>query len=76
MATTNGTYVLSRLSRAALLTITLVRKADGTGYQLHIEAPLQDFPASEIQAAEYMNQVIEKRDHARTRAVYVGTSPL
>ncbi|ARU92721.1 kdo(2)-lipid IV(A) palmitoleoyltransferase [Tatumella citrea] len=60
VATTNGTYVLSRLSRAALLTITLVRKPDGKGYKLHIEAPLQDFPATETMAAAYMNRVIEK----------------
>lgn len=86
VATTNGTYVLSRLSRAALLTITLVRKADGTGYQLHIEAPLQDFPASEIQAAEYMNQVIEKEImrapeqymwvHRRFKTRPMGEAPL
>ncbi len=60
VATTNGTYVLSRLSHTALLTITLVRKSDGKGYQLYISAPLEDFPASETQAAAYMNRVIEK----------------
>ena len=60
VATTNGTYVLSRLSRAELLTITLVRKSDGRGYKLHIEAPLQDFPSTETLAAAYMNRVIEK----------------
>lgn len=60
VATTNGTYVLSRLSHAALLTITLVRKPDGRGYKLHIEAPLQDFPSTETMAAAYMNRVIEK----------------
>ncbi|KFD22491.1 MULTISPECIES: kdo(2)-lipid IV(A) palmitoleoyltransferase [Tatumella] len=60
VATTNGTYVLSRLSHASLLTITLVRKKDGRGYQLHIEAPLEDFPTTEWNAAAYMNQIIER----------------
>ena len=36
VATTNGTYVLSRLSGAAMLTVTMVRKADYSGYRLYL----------------------------------------
>lgn len=35
-ATTYGTLVLARLTGATLLTVTLIRKADGTGYRLFI----------------------------------------
>ena len=35
-ATTNGTYVLSRLSGAKMLSISMVRKLDRQGYSLHI----------------------------------------
>lgn len=60
-ATTNGTYVLSRLSGAALLSITMVRKANNRGYSLHISEALTDYPVEdEIKAASYMNKVIEK----------------
>lgn len=60
-ATTNGTYVLSRLSGASLLTITMVRKANNRGYSLHISESMRDYPANdELQAASYMNRVIEK----------------
>lgn len=60
-ATTNGTYVLSRLSGASLLTITMVRKANNRGYTLHISEALTDYPIEdEIKAATYMNKVIEK----------------
>ena len=34
-ATTNGTYVLSRLSGAKMLSISMVRKLDRRGYSLH-----------------------------------------
>uniref|UniRef100_S0DE74 Putative lipid A biosynthesis lauroyl acyltransferase n=1 Tax=termite gut metagenome TaxID=433724 RepID=S0DE74_9ZZZZ len=60
-ATTNGTYVLSRLSGASLLSITMVRKANNRGYTLHISEALTDYPIEdEIKAATYMNKVIEK----------------
>ncbi len=60
-ATTNGTYVLSRLSGASMLTVTMVRKADRSGYQLHIGRALTDYPAKdEHEAASYMNKVIER----------------
>ncbi|SCC52177.1 kdo(2)-lipid IV(A) palmitoleoyltransferase [Kosakonia oryziphila] len=60
-ATTNGTYVLSRLSGAKILTVTMVRKTDGSGYSLHIGSALNDYPcADEFAAASYMNKVIER----------------
>lgn len=60
-ATTNGTYVLSRLSGSAMLTVTMIRKPDGSGYQLHIGKALTDYPVeNEFEAASYMNRVIER----------------
>ncbi|AVR04546.1 kdo(2)-lipid IV(A) palmitoleoyltransferase [Pluralibacter gergoviae] len=60
-ATTNGTRVLSRLSGAGLLTITMVRKANRRGYSLHISESITDYPKEdELAAASYMNRVIEK----------------
>ena len=60
VATTNGTYVLSRLSGAAMLTVTMVRKADYSGYRLYITPEMEGYPADENQAAAYMNKIIEK----------------
>lgn len=60
-ATTNGTYVLSRLSGAKMLTVTMVRKPDRSGYSLHIGPALTDYPVeNEFEAASYMNKVIER----------------
>ncbi|MEN0584330.1 MULTISPECIES: kdo(2)-lipid IV(A) palmitoleoyltransferase [unclassified Kosakonia] len=60
-ATTNGTYVLSRLSGAKMLTVTMVRKEDCSGYSLHIGQALNDYPVQdEFAAASYMNKVIER----------------
>lgn len=60
-ATTNGTYVLSRLSGAKMLTISMVRKANGKGYTLYIGDTLDDYPVEDKQeAAAYINRVIEK----------------
>lgn len=60
-ATTNGTFVLSRLSGAKMLTVTMVRKEDCSGYSLHIGQALSDYPAQdEFAAASYMNRVIER----------------
>lgn len=60
-ATTNGTFVLSRLSGAKMLTVTMVRKTDGSGYSLHIGPALNDYPGEdEFAAASYMNKVIER----------------
>lgn len=60
-ATTNGTFVLSRLSGAKMLTVTMVRKEDCSGYSLHIGQALNDYPVEdEFAAASYMNKVIER----------------
>ncbi|MGL5239579.1 MAG: kdo(2)-lipid IV(A) palmitoleoyltransferase, partial [Kluyvera ascorbata] len=60
-ATTNGTNVLSRLSGAAMLTVTMVRKPCQRGYMLHISEAMTDYPCGdEISAACYMNKIIER----------------
>lgn len=60
-ATSNGTYTIARLSKSAILTMVLIRKTDGSGYQLVIEPELEDYPlADENVAAAYMNRVIER----------------
>lgn len=61
VATTNGTYVLSRLSKAAMLTVSLIRKADKSGYRLIIQPELENYPHDdEAAAACYMNKIIER----------------
>lgn len=47
VATTNGTYVLSRLSGAAMLTVTMVRKTDNSGYRLFITPEMEGYPTDE-----------------------------
>jgi len=60
-ATTSGTFMLARLAKPALVTVVLVRKALGKGYELVIQPELQDYPIDdEMAAAAYMNRVIEK----------------
>ena len=60
-ATTSGTFMLARLAKPALVTVVLVRKAGGVGYELVIQPQLQDYPIDdEMAAAAYMNRVIEK----------------
>lgn len=60
-ATTSGTWMLARMAKPALITVVLVRKEDGSGYELVIQPELKDYPIeSEQQAAEYMNRVIER----------------
>lgn len=60
-ATTNGTFVLSRLSGAKMLTVTMVRKEGCSGYSLHIGEALDDYPGQdEYAAASYINRVIER----------------
>jgi KDO2-lipid IV(A) palmitoleoyltransferase len=61
VATTNGPFVISRLSNAAMLTITLIRKPKGAGYRLIIEPELEGFPKEDgVEAASWMNRVIER----------------
>jgi len=60
-ATTSGTYMLARLAKPALVTVVLVRKDKGKGYDLVIQPALQDYPIDdEMAAAAYMNRVVEK----------------
>lgn len=59
VATTNGTFVLSRLSRSALLTVTMVRRADNSGYRLYISPEIENYPTNEAEAAAFTNQIIE-----------------
>lgn len=61
-ATTNGTFVLSRLANPAMLTIALIRNPDNYGYQLIIDPQLENYPHNdEAAAAAYMNKVIESQ---------------
>ena len=60
VATTNGTFVISRLSGSAMLTVTMVRKADKSGYRLHISPEMANYPEKECEAAAFINKVIEK----------------
>ncbi|WP_313080554.1 kdo(2)-lipid IV(A) palmitoleoyltransferase [Atlantibacter sp.] len=59
VATTNGTFVLSRLSRSALLTVTMVRRADNSGYRLYISPEIENYPTNEAEAAAFTNRIIE-----------------
>lgn len=76
VATTNGTYVLSRLSGAAMLTVTMVRKADYSGYRLFITPEMEGYPADENQAAAYMNKIIEKEIMRAPGSTYGSTVAL
>jgi KDO2-lipid IV(A) lauroyltransferase len=60
-ATITATSRLAQSSGAALLPYYPERKKDGTGYILHIDAPLQDFPSDDdFMDASAVNQSIEK----------------
>ncbi len=43
-----------------MLTVTMVRKSDNSGYRLYITPEMEGYPADENQAAAYMNKIIEK----------------
>ena len=61
-ATTNGTYVLSRLAKPAMVPIMLIRNPGNDGYKLIIEPILENYPhKDESAAAAYMNKVIESQ---------------
>lgn len=60
-ATTSGPFVVSRLSGAVMLTVSLIRKNDGSGYRLIIGHELKDYPVEDEQAAAAcMNKLIEQ----------------
>ncbi|CAK9883639.1 MAG: Lipid A biosynthesis palmitoleoyltransferase [Candidatus Erwinia impunctatus] len=59
-ATTSGTWMLARMARPAMITVVLIRKESGAGYELIIQPELKDYPIdNEEAAAAYMNKVIE-----------------
>lgn len=61
-ATTNGTFVLSRLAKPAMVPIMLIRNPGNDGYHLIIEPMLENYPhTDESAAAAYMNKVIENQ---------------
>ncbi|MEG3110563.1 MULTISPECIES: kdo(2)-lipid IV(A) palmitoleoyltransferase [unclassified Pantoea] len=61
-ATTNGTFVLSRLAKPAMVPIMLIRNPNNDGYHLIIEPALENYPHNdEAAAAAYMNKVIENQ---------------
>lgn len=60
VATTNGTFVISRLSKAAMLTVTMIRKKDNSGYRLFITPVMENYPEDESEAASYINKIIER----------------
>jgi KDO2-lipid IV(A) lauroyltransferase len=60
-ATISASSRLAQSSGAAMLPYYPERKKDGTGYILHIDAPLEDFPSGdEFEDASTINQSIEK----------------
>ncbi len=60
-ATITATSRLAKAGNAAVFTYFPERKSDGTGYILHIEPALKNFPSDDIMAdATAINQSIEK----------------
>lgn len=49
-----------------MLTVTMVRKSDNSGYRLYITPEMEGYPADENQAAAYMNKIIEEIMRARS----------
>ncbi len=60
-ATTSGTWMLSRLSGAALVPFVPRRKPDGTGYELVMLDPELSPPLDDAETtAAWMNKIVEK----------------
>lgn len=60
-ATTSGTFMLARMAKPAMITVVLIRKERGQGYELVIQPELRDYPLDDEQAAAaYMNKIIER----------------
>ncbi len=58
-ATTKGPLVLSRLSNAVMMTMTLTRKSNNSGYCLHFGTEFKQLPEEEAEASAYVNHAIE-----------------
>jgi KDO2-lipid IV(A) lauroyltransferase len=60
-ATITATHHLSRLSGAAVIPFFHRRTADGRGYVIRLEAPLQDFPSADVAAdTARVNAIVER----------------
>ncbi|SHI14938.1 KDO2-lipid IV(A) palmitoleoyltransferase [Pantoea sesami] len=59
-ATTNGTLVLSRLSGAAMLSVSMTRKPGGEGYRLHVSPEIQWPSDVPHEAAAFINRLTER----------------
>nr|CBX74115.1 lipid A biosynthesis lauroyl acyltransferase [Yersinia enterocolitica W22703] len=60
-ATTTGTYLLVRMAKPAIIPFTPRRLPDGKGYQLLLQPAVDNFPLdNEVEAAAFMNKVVEK----------------
>ncbi|ARJ41505.1 lipid A biosynthesis palmitoleoyl acyltransferase [Pantoea alhagi] len=86
-ATTNGTFMLARMAKPAMITVVLIRKERGQGYELVIQPELENYPLEDEQAAAaYMNKIIEREIlrapsqylwlHRRFKTRPVGTASL
>jgi KDO2-lipid IV(A) lauroyltransferase len=60
-ATITATHHLARLSGAAVIPFFHRRNADGRGYSIRLEAPLEDFPSTDVAAdTARVNATVER----------------
>jgi Kdo2-lipid IVA lauroyltransferase/acyltransferase len=60
-ATITATHTLARMSGAAVVPFFYRRKDDASGYALHLEPALEDFPGADVVAdTARINQVVER----------------
>ena len=60
-ATITATHHLARLSGAAVIPFFHRRDADGRGYTIRLEAPLEDFPSADVAAdTARVNAIVER----------------
>jgi len=61
-ATVTGTSRFARVGRAKVVPYAVIRREDGSGYQLKVFPPIEDIPSGdELQDAILVNQFIEAR---------------
>lgn len=59
--TTTGTHLLAAASKCEVMTFTITRDREGTGYTLTLDPPMDAFPYDDAQAAAiYTNKFIER----------------